>query len=194
MKEELERLRQEALRQHIPVMRPRTASILCEELQRKKPKEILEIGTCVGLGVITMLLACDGKVTSLEIDEDRYFRAKENIEKFGLSDRCRLILGDCKEVLPCMEKNRYDFVVFDGPKSFYRDAYSLCKSMLTERGEIFADDVDFYGLTDGKEYPDRKHRTNVMALRKFLTMTAEDADVTCRRIDVEDGVLIVEKK
>ncbi len=190
---ELDLMRNDYLQRHIPVMRPKTARLLAEEVERTQPKQILEIGTCVGLGVIETLLHCDGFVTTVEIDEDRLEEAKKNVSAFGLTDRCRFILDDCKKVLPAIGNNRYDFVVLDGPKSYYRDAYPIVLSLIGSGGKIFMDDVLFYGLVDGEEKPEHKHRTNVMALRELWQTIQTDGRVRYTRYDMEDGVVIVEK-
>ncbi len=191
MKVLLEKLRKEALEKYIPVMRPRTAELLSVEVSRLSPKRCLEIGTCIGLGAINMLLSGAERVTTIEIDEERFLSAKENIRAFGLSDRCECILADCKEILPLMEDNRYDFIVLDGPKSYYPDAYSYLKKMLLPGGEIFIDDTLFHGMTKGEDMPERKHRTNVLAMRKFLEAARRDKDFSCREYEMEDGVMIL---
>ena len=187
----MEKMRVEALHAHIPVMRPKTANLLYEEIKRLHPKTVLEIGTCIGLGAINMLLSGAEKVTTIEIDEERFFVAKKNIAAFGFSEKCECILGDCKEIVPLMEHNRYNFVVLDGPKSYYKDAYPYLIKMLTSRGEIFIDDTLFYGLTEGDDVPDRKHRTNVVAMREFLKTARADEKFICKEYNIEDGVMIL---
>lgn len=194
MNSRLDELRKKALDKHIPVMRPKTAELLSEELKRQCPKKVLEIGTCIGLGVITMLLNGAEHVTSIEIDEERYFEAKKNIEEFGFSLRAELILGDCKEIIPMMDNNRYDFIVLDGPKSFYADAYPYLKMMLTPSGEIFIDDTSFYGLVNKEGIPVRKHRTNVLCMRDFLNKARNDKCFNCREYEIEDGVMILSNR
>ncbi len=191
MNQRLEILRKSALGSHIPVMRPETANLLAQEIRLCRPQNVLEIGTCIGLGVITMLYSGAERVTSIEIDEDRFWQAKANIKEFGLSERCEILLGDCKEILPLMENNRYDFVVLDGPKSYYIDAYPYIKKMLTSHGKIFADDVKFYGMVEGEENPKRKHRTNVNRLREFIVAVKSDSVFDCKEYDIEDGVIIL---
>ena len=190
----LEQLRAEALREHIPVMRPETAALLAREVERIKPEASLEIGTCIGLGVINILLHGGKKVTSIEIDEDRFFAAKKNLCEFGLESRCELILGDCKEIIPLMSGNKYDLIVLDGPKSYYPEVYPYLKEMLKEGGVLFADDILFHGMIDGDGLPAHKHRTNVNALRRFIEMTENDPDMDVKKYDIEDGVLLLTKR
>lgn len=194
MNEALEELRAFYLKKHVPVMRPETARLLASVTKDVRPKQVLEIGTCVGLGTILLLLSGAEKVTSIEIDEERYYNAKENIRKFGLSDRCELVLGDCKEIVPMMENNRYDMILLDGPKTYYRDFLPYIKKMLLTGGVVFADDVLLHGWVEGKDLPERKHRTNVLALRQFIEEVKGDEEYDCKEYPIEDGVLLFQRR
>ena len=191
MKSRVEILRKKSLAEHIPVMRPRTSELLAKIAQDVQPSQVLEIGTCIGLGAITLLLSGAEKVTTIEIDEERYFQAKKNIKEFGLTERCECILGDCKSIIPLMENNRYDLIVLDGPKTFYKDFLPYMKNMLNDGGVVFVDDVDFYGLTEGEELPQRKHRTNVLAIRDFVRTVKSDKEFLCEEYKIEDGVMVL---
>ncbi len=194
MIEILERKRLDALREHIPVMRPLTAKLLAEEVEKLRPERTLEIGTCIGLGAINILLSGGKRVTTIELDEDRYFAAKKNLKEFGLSDRCEIILGDCKEIVPFMSENKYDFIVLDGPKSYYPEVYPYLKKMLLPAGKIFVDDVLFHGMVHTCNIPARKHRTNVNALRSFIEIVKGDEDMVLKKYDFEDGVFLLTKR
>lgn len=175
-------------------MRPETARLLASVTEDVRPKQVLEIGTCVGLGTILLLLSGAEKVTSIEIDEERYLSAKENVRKFGLSDRFEPILGDCREIVPLMENNRYDMILLDGPKTYYRDFLPYIKKMLLTGGVVFADDVLLHGWVEGEDLPERKHRTNVLALRQFIEEVKGDKEYECEEYPIEDGVLLFRRR
>lgn len=193
MIEKLETKRLDALREYIPVMRPLTAKLLMEEVEKSRPERTLEIGTCIGLGAIGVLLSGGKRVTTVEIDEDRYYAAKKNLDEFGLSDRCEIILGDCKEIVPLMVENKYDLIILDGPKSYYPEAYPYLKKMLVPGGKLFADDILFHGMVESAGAA-HKHRTNVNALRAFIELAEGDEDMTLQKIDLEDGVILLTKR
>ena len=190
----LDQLREEALREHIPVMRPKTAALLAEITERLRPATSLEIGTCIGLGAINILSHGGKQVTSIEIDEDRYFTAKKNVRDFGLGNKCELLLGDCKEIIPLMSGNKYDLIVLDGPKSYYPEAYPYLKKMLRAGGALFVDDVLFHGMIETNEVPAHKHRTNINAIRHFIETAENDPDMDVKKYDFEDGVLLLTKR
>ena len=87
--EEIIARRKDALSRGIPVADDETLNFLLVTLAMCKPKRILEIGTAVGLSAVAMLYACpDAKLTTMELEEERYVEAKENFAHFKLSDDC----------------------------------------------------------------------------------------------------------
>lgn len=70
-------------------------------------ESILDIGS--GVGTLDFYLASKGKdVMGIEISERAIDVANKSLEKFGLRDRIRFVLGD---FLKLKLKGRYDFVV-----------------------------------------------------------------------------------
>jgi tRNA (guanine37-N1)-methyltransferase len=59
------------------------------------------------------------KVFGIEINEDAYNYAKENVKINGVSDRVFLFLGDVKDVAPKL-KLKFDRIVMPLPKAAYR--------------------------------------------------------------------------
>ena len=128
--------RKEALSRGIPVADDETLQFLLLTLKMSKPQRILEIGTAVGLSAVAMLSACpSARLTTIELEEERYLEAKKNFSDFGVSDRVNAYLGDAAEILTMMD-GEYDFVFLDGPKAQYEkylfDLKRLMKNGMTE--------------------------------------------------------------
>lgn len=84
-------------------------------------KNALEIGTSTGRSGIWMAWALsknDGKLTTIEIDDERYEIARQNFKKVGLSDYIEQILGNAHEIVPELE-GPYDFIFIDADKQGY---------------------------------------------------------------------------
>ena len=111
--------RKAALDRGVPVADDETLQFLLLTLQMTKPTRILEIGTAVGLSGVAMLNACpNAKLTTIELEEERYVEAKQNFADFGVSSRVNAYLGDAGEILSMMD-GQFDFVFLDGPKAQY---------------------------------------------------------------------------
>ena len=188
------KIRSDASSAYLPVMREKTCDLLFGVAEKLRPSEILEIGTCVGVSGLTVLSACRGRLTTVEIDAERAEIAGENFAKAGFSDRVTIVNDDCFVALDYLQDNRYDLVVLDGPKGHCDELFSRLKPMLNPGGVLFVDDVDFHGLTEGKAYPDHKHRTIVNATRRFLQRISTDPDFIVERYEIEDGVIVATKK
>ena len=108
---ELEKIKKEALENHIPIIMDDTLKIIEEILQKEKPKRILEIGTAVGYSAIQFAKVTDEDchIDTIEIDEERAKEAETNIEKVGVSHRINVFVGNAVDILPTL-KNNYDII------------------------------------------------------------------------------------
>ena len=91
-KQELEKIKQKALEEHIPIIMDDTLEVVDEILTKLKPKKILEIGTAVGYSAMcfSQYLLEGGKIDTIERDEERILQAKENIEIVGVAEKINI--------------------------------------------------------------------------------------------------------
>lgn len=186
-------LRNEAWKSYIPVMRVKTAKLLSRYIKKYNPKNILEIGTSIGTSGIICLNNCNGRLTTIEIDEDTIEKAKDNFRRCNFYDRAEFVLGDCDQIVFMMDGNKYDFVVLDGPKSHYLELYKMLISLLNDKGVMFVDNVNYHDLTNAQGEPKRKHRTIVKGMKDFLQYIQNDHSVNVTKYDIEDGVIVIVK-
>lgn len=188
--ETLAKKRSEALENGIPVADDETLQFLLLTLQMSQPKKILEIGTAVGLSGVAMLQQLPtAKLTTMELDEERYQEAKKNFKEFGVEDRVTAHLGDAAEILAMMD-GEYDFIFLDGPKAQYEKYLFDIKRLLTKGGVLFADDVLLFGWVSGEEETPQKRRSIVEKIRSYLQVITADADFHTSVINIGDGVAL----
>ena len=186
----LEACRTEALARGIPVADAETLNFLLVTLLMKEAKRILEIGTAVGLSGVAMLKACPtARLTTIELEEERYLEAKENFARFGVSERVTAYLGDAGEILAMMD-GEYDFVFLDGPKAQYEKYLFDLKRLMKKGAVLFADDVLLYGWVNGKEPTPQKRKSIVEKIRSYLDTIVNDTDFITSIIDIGDGVAL----
>ncbi len=182
--------RADALSREIPVADDETLQFLLITLKSVRPKRILEIGTAVGLSATAMLFACpDARLTTIELEEERYLEAKRNFADFGVSERVTAYLGDAGEVLSMMD-GEFDFVFLDGPKAQYEKYLFDLKRLMKKGALLFADDVLLYGWVSGAEPTPQKRHSIVDKIRSYLTTVTSDKDFTTSVLDVGDGVAL----
>lgn len=188
--EEIIARRKDALSRGIPVADDETLNFLLVTLAMCKPKRILEIGTAVGLSAVAMLYACpDAKLTTMELEEERYVEAKENFAHFGVTNRVTAHLGDAGEILAMMD-GEFDFVFLDGPKAQYEKYLFDLKRLMKEGAILFADDVLLYGWVSGEEPTPQKRHSIVDKIRSYLQTVTADKDFITSVLNVGDGVAL----
>ncbi len=188
-----EAFRGECERIGYPIVRRDTEELLVSLLRRYRPRRVLEIGTCVGYSACAMLAAApEPTLVTVESVEEKWRKAKENFARYGFSERVLAILGDCREVVPALDRE-FDFVFLDGPKGQYLALFPYIKDLLAPGGVLVADNTDFHGIAAAEEVP-RRDRTVRKNLRGFLSALREDADFSTEFFGTGDGVAVSVKR
>jgi predicted O-methyltransferase YrrM len=143
-------LEEEAEQQGVPIVGPVVGELLFVLGRSTQAKHILELGTATGYSAIYLARACevfDGKVVTLERDEEMARRAKVNFEKAGLEDHIEILVGDAFEEMTKMQ-GPFDFAFLDIDKESYAEALSYCERLLRPGGLLVADNVAFQGADE----------------------------------------------
>ena len=187
-------MRRKARENDVPIIRDKSFSLLLSLVRSKAPKKILEIGTAYGCSSLAMLLESrDAHLTTIEIDEESIVKAKQNFKEFGFENRITLHQGSASDIVPILS-GKYDFIFLDGPKGHYYEYLPYLIDLLNEKGILFADNVLFMGLIDGRKEVPRRHNTIYNSLRNFLQSLSKDERFLTTVLDIEDGVSISVRK
>lgn len=191
---ELEKIKQKAIEDKIPIIMDDTLEVIDKLLKEKKPFRILEIGTAVGYSAIcfSAYLKEDGRIDTIEREEDRVEQARENIKRSEVEDKINILFGDAVEILPTLE-NKYDVVFIDAAKGKYPFFLKEALRMLNEDGMIIADNVLYKGYVMS-DYNKHKQRTAVRNLREFLQELKENPKLEVEILEVGDGLAVAHLK
>ena len=191
---ELEKIKQKALEDHIPIIMDDTLEVISKILKEKQPKKVLEIGTAVGYSAICFseYLAESGTIDTIERDEERISEAKENFIKAEVADRIILHEGDAVQILPTLN-GMYDIVFIDAAKGKYPFFLSEALRMLNDEGIIIADNILYKGYVMS-DYNKHKQRTAVRNLREYIKETTENPNLDTKILEVGDGLAISRKR
>ena len=189
-KQELEKIKKKALEDHIPIIMDDTLEVIEKELKENPPKKILEIGAAVGYSAMCFseFLADDGKIDTIERDEERIKEAKENFKKVGVEDKIHLYEGDAVEILPTLNE-KYDMVFIDAAKGKYSFFLKESLRMINSDGIIFADNILYKGYVMS-DYNKHKQRTAVRNLREYIKEVSENPNLETEILEVGDGLAI----
>ena len=190
---ELEKIKEKALEDHIPIIMDDTLEVIANRLKNVKPRKILEIGTAVGYSAICFseFLSEDGKIDTIEREHDRVEEARKNIEKAEVQDKINIIEGDAVEILPTLQ-GKYNVVFIDASKGKYPFFLKEALRLLADNGIIFADNVLYKGYVLS-DYNKHKQRTAVRNLREFLTELQSNKELKTEILEVGDGLAVAER-
>ena len=190
---ELEKIKEKALEDHIPIIMDDTLEVIANRLKNVTPRKILEIGTAVGYSAICLseFLSEDGTIDTIEREHDRVEEARKNIEKAEVQDKINIIEGDAVEILPTLQ-GKYDVVFIDASKGKYPFFLREALRLLADNGIIFADNVLYKGYVLS-DYNKHKQRTAVRNLREFLTELQSNKELKTEILEVGDGLAIANK-
>ena len=193
-KQELEKIKQKALEEHIPIIMDETLEVIEKYLSKNKPNRILEIGTAVGYSAIcfTQFLAENGVIDTIEREADRVEEAKKNIKLTEVEDKINIYEGDAVEILPTL-KNQYDVVFIDAAKGKYPFFLKEALRMINKEGIIFADNILYKGYVMS-DYNKHKQRTAVRNLREYIKEVSENPNLETEILEVGDGLAVSKMK
>ena len=189
-KEELQKIKEKALEEHIPIIMDDTLEVVDKILKEIKPKKILEIGTAVGYSAMcfSKYLQEDGIIDTIERDEERIAEAKVNIEKVGVAEKINILEGDAVEILPTLT-GKYDMIFIDAAKGKYPFFLKEALRMLEKDGVILADNILYKGYVMS-DYNKHKQRTAVRNLREYIHEVTENPNLETEILEVGDGLAI----
>ena len=181
---ELEKIKQNALNEHIPIIMDDTLNAIDSILNSKKANRILEIGTAVGYSAIcfTKYLKENGVIDTIERDSERVKQALKNIKLADVEEKINILEGDAVQLLPTLNF-KYDIIFIDAAKGKYPFFLHEATRLINENGIILADNV----LSD---YNKHKQRTAVTHLREYLKEVKENPKFDTQILEVGDGLAI----
>ena len=186
----LNRIKQKALEEHIPIIMDDTLEVIANYLIKMKPERILEIGTAVGYSAIcfSKYLNEDGMIDTIERDEERIKEAKVNIKNMDLENKIHIYEGDAVEILPTLNE-KYDAVFIDAAKGKYPFFLKEALRMIKPNGIIFADNILYKGYVMS-DYNKHKQRTAVRNLREYIKEISENPNLETEILEVGDGLAV----
>ena len=130
--------------------------ILYDLINKNNYIKALEIGTSTGHSAIWMAWALSktgGKLVTIEIDKERYLKARANFKKAGVGEIIDARLGDAHELVPDLE-GKYDFVFCDADKYWYKNYFIALDPKLEVEGSFAAHNtsMNIRGVRDFLEY------------------------------------------
>jgi len=155
-----------------------------------KPKYILEIGTFTGYSAICLAagLPEDGKLYTIEINDELQEFSQKFFKKSGLSNKIEQLTGNAIEIIPGIDK-KYDLVYIDGDKREYIDYFLAAFPKLNPGGFIIADNI----LWGDKVLDPETNDQQTLGIIAFNEMIRERNDIEKVVLPIRDGITLIRK-
>jgi predicted O-methyltransferase YrrM len=157
-----------------------------------RPRRILEIGTYMGYSALCLTegLSEDGKLITLDVDEETGEIAKEFWARTPFYSRIESYLGNALDIIPLLNET-FDLVFIDADKPNYLNYFELVFPKLRVGGIVLADNV----LWSGKVLDPETHTDeNTRALDEFNKKIHGDERVSNILFAVRDGLMVIRKE
>ena len=182
-----------AMKNEVPIMQDEGSDFICDYITSHGVKSVLEIGTAIGYSAVRFAkLSPQIKVTTIELDEERYKAAVKNVEEQALSERITLIHGDA---LTAEISGLYDLIFIDAAKAQYQKFFEKYKANLSENGVIITDNLSFHGMVEDlsltHNYSTKKL---VKKIRKYIEFLKANEEFDTEFIKKGDGISISKKR
>jgi len=181
---------------YVNVMQPRMLSghfqgrLLSLISNLMRPHRVLEIGTYTGYSSICLAegLSKNGKVISIDVNEELEGRIKANFDKAGQTDKVNFMAGDAAHIIPELNET-FDLVFIDADKRNYQKYFDLVIDKVKIDGLIISDNV----LWDGKVFDPEAKDLTTKALRKYNLSLKENNRIQTVLLPIRDGLLVARK-
>lgn len=152
------------------------------------PKLILEIGTYTGYSALCLAegLADDGKIFTIDINEELETMATSYFKKAGKEKQISMHVGNALEIIPALQGD-FDMVFIDADKVNYVNYFNLVIDRVRKGGIIIADNVLWSGHVLKKK-DDMDEET--LGLVKYAENLNADPRVMNVLLPVRDGLML----
>jgi predicted O-methyltransferase YrrM len=181
------------MQNEVPIMQDEGSDFICDYIKSHGVKSVLEIGTAIGYSAIRFAgLSDDIRVTTIELDDERYKAAVKNVSEKGLNDRITLIHGDA---LTAEIEGKFDLIFIDAAKAQYTKFFEKYKSNLSENGVIISDNLSFHGMVEDlsltHNYSTKKL---VKKIRKYIDFLKANEEFETEFFKKGDGISVSRRK
>jgi predicted O-methyltransferase YrrM len=131
--------------QFLPIIGPIKGKILAQEIQKAKPKHVIEVGTLIGYSAVLIAkeLVDGAELVTIELHRDEAELAAQNVERAKLKAKVTIIVGDAIQVIRTL-RGPFDFAFVDAEKVEYRQYLDLMEEKLTKGAVVFADNAGIF--------------------------------------------------
>lgn len=178
-----------AAKHHVPIIGPACGRLLQLVTQVSGAKRIFEMGSAIGYSTLWFARAAgpEAEIFYTDSDPENVRRAREYLERGGVANRVRQLVGDAIESFD-KTPGTFDLILIDINKPQYPEALRKAAPRLKSGGILVADNV----LWSGRVARPRKDKVTA-TIDKFNNAIYADKDLFSVIVPLRDGVAVCRK-
>ena len=155
------------------------------------PKNVLEIGTFTGYATLCLTegLSPEGKITTLDVNEDLAYLPKKYFSESKFSKQIDFKIQDAKEFLRNTDEV-FDLIFIDADKENYAEYFRLIKPKTKSGSVVLFDNVLWYG----KVLEENPKQRSTQVIKELNDLVAKDDDFENLILPLRDGVNFLRRK
>lgn len=193
----LDEMEIDALKRNIPVMQKEGIDFIVGKLKETHANSLLEIGSAIGYSAMRFVSNVDSlKVETIELNDERYNEAKENIEKYGYLDRIYLHHDDALTFdNENLKIKSFDCLFIDAAKAQYQKFFEKYIEFVKPNGYVIVDNLDFHGMIyDIDHIKNRNTKQLVKKIKRFKDWILNHELYDASYYPVGDGIVVIKRK
>ncbi len=186
-----------ALERNIPVMQKEGIEFLVDELSKIHATTCLEIGSAIGYSAMMMTSNIEGlKVETIEIDNQRFLEAKNNIKEHNLDNQITIHLCDALQFdVNTLQYKEFDCLFIDAAKAQYQKFFEKYIPFLKEEGICIVDNLDFHGMIyDIDNIKNRNTKQLVKKIKRFKDWIFDHTLYEVTYYSIGDGICVIKRR
>ena len=157
----------------------------------------LEIGSAIGYSAMMLVSNIDNfKVETIELNDERYFEAINNIKDNNLQEKIIIHHDDALE-FDCnsLVLKKYDCLFIDAAKAQYQKFFEKYIGLIKEDGVCIVDNLDFHGMIfDIENIKNRNTKQLVKKIKRFKDWIFNNDEYDVTYYHVGDGICVIRKR
>jgi len=156
-----------------------------------RPERILEIGTFTAYSTVCLSkgLLPHGTITTIEINPELEESILQHIEKAGIKEKVRLMIGDATQIISEMNES-FDLVFIDADKEQYTEYFRAVLPAVRSGGFILADNVLWGGKVIDPEAKQDKETRGIIEFNEYIR-SCQSVEVVI--LPLRDGISMIRK-
>ena len=192
-----EKIEADALARNIPVMQREGLEFMIEIFKHHNCHCCLEIGSAIGYSAMMLVSNINNfKVETIELNDERYFEAINNIKDNNLQEKIIIHHDDALE-FDCnsLVLKKYDCLFIDAAKAQYQKFFEKYIGLIKEDGVCIVDNLDFHGMIfDIENIKNRNTKQLVKKIKRFKDWIFNNDEYDVTYYHVGDGICVIRKR